>query len=74
MYHHAESPKMRLKAFMKSIPEGDDSLYVVYITGHYVAVQGSMFIDTFSKHKVNTAFSPQAGKTVKEVYRLRKIK
>ena len=73
MYHHAESPKMRLKAFMKSIPEDDDSLYVVYITGHYVAVQGSMFIDTFSKHKVNTAFSPQAGKTVKEVYRLRKI-
>ncbi len=72
-YHHAENPKMRLKQFMKSIREDDDSLYVVYITGHYVAVQGSMFIDTFSKHKVNTAFSPQAGKTVKEVYRLRKI-
>jgi len=72
-YHHAENSKMRLKQFMKSIREDDDSLYVVYITGHYVAVQGSMFIDTFSKHKVNTAFSPQAGKTVKEVYRLRKI-
>ena len=72
-YHHAESPKMRLKEFMKSIRDDDDSIYVVYITGHYVAVQGQMFIDTFSKHKVNTTFSPQAGKTVKEVYRLRKM-
>ncbi len=72
-YHHGESPKMRLKEFMKSIPHDDTTIYVVYITGHYVAVQGSMFIDTFSKHKVSTAFSPQAGKTVKEVYRMRKI-
>jgi len=71
-YHHADSPKMTLKQFMKSIRDDDDSIYVVYITGHYVAVQGDMFIDTFSTHKVSTAFAPRAGKTVKEVYRMRK--
>lgn len=73
-YHHAESPKMRLKEFMHGLDPDDSEIYVVYITGHYVAVQGGLFIDTFSKHKVSTAFSPQSGKTVKEVYRLRKIK
>jgi hypothetical protein len=74
VYHHAEEPKMRLKEFMHGLDPDDSTMYVVYITGHYVAVQGGLFIDTFSKHKVSTAFSPQSGKTVKEVYRLRKIK
>jgi hypothetical protein len=50
----------------------NDEIYVVWVTGHYVVVQGGMFIDTFSKHKVNTAFAPRAGKTVKAVYRMRK--
>lgn len=72
-YHHAENPKMRLKEFMHGLDVDDPEIYVVYVTGHYVAVQGGLFIDTFSKHKVSTAFSPQAGKTVKEVYRMRKI-
>ena len=72
-YHHKYEPKMRLKEFMHGLDPNDPELYVVYITGHYVAVQGGLFIDTFSKHKVSTAFSPQSGKTVKEVYRMRKI-
>lgn len=65
--------KMTLKAFMKGIKVDDDSIYVVYITGHYVAVQGDMFIDTFSTHKVSTAFAPRTGKTVKAVYKMSKI-
>jgi len=65
--------KMTLKQFMKSINGDDDSIYVVYITGHYVAVQGDMFIDTFSTHKVSTAFAPRTGKTVKAVYKMSKM-
>ena len=72
-YHHAENPKMRLKDFMKSLDPDDTDIYVVYITGHYVAVQGDIFIDTYSKHKVSTVYSPQAGKTVKQVYRMTKV-
>lgn len=71
-YSHKYEDKMTLKQFMKSIQDDDDSIYVVYITGHYVAVHKDTFIDTFSTHKVSTAFAPRAGKTVKEVYRLRK--
>jgi len=72
-YHHVENPKMRLKDFMKSLDPDDTDSYVVYITGHYVAVQGDIFIDTYSKHKVSTVYSPQAGKTVKQVYRMTKV-
>lgn len=62
--------KLTLKNFMKGIRLDDDSIYVVYITGHYVAVQGGTFIDTFSTHKVSTAFAPRTGKTVKAVYKM----
>ena len=71
VYSREYEDKLTLKQFMKSITTND--IYVVWVTGHYVAVQGDMFIDTFSKHKVGTAYAPRAGKTVKEVYRMRKI-
>jgi hypothetical protein len=69
--HKADcSPKLILKDFMKSVT--DDDIYVVYVTGHYVAVQGGMFIDTYSTHKVSTAFAPRPRKQIKEIYRLTK--
>ena len=73
-YHHKVEgvEQMKLKDFFKGLEPDDDNFYVVYITSHYVAVQGGMFIDTFSKHKVNTAYAPHQNKKVKEVYRMTK--
>lgn len=71
-YHHKQNgaTPMKLKDFFKSVT--DDEIYVVYITSHYVAVQAGTFIDTFSTHKVHTAFAPHQNSKVKEVYRMTK--
>jgi len=70
LYSHKDegATPMKLKDWLKTLKPDDDQFYVVYITRHYVAVQGGMFIDTFSTHKVNTAYAPHQNKKVKEVY------
>ncbi len=73
-YHHKVegATPMKLKNFFKELDPTDEAFYVVYITSHYVAVQAGMFIDTFSTHKVNTAYAPHQNSKVKEVYRMTK--
>lgn len=66
--------KLKLKDLLKAEVLDPRCMYIIWITGHYIAVQGEDFIDTFTTHKVNKAYAPRQGKIVKEVYRIYKFR
>jgi hypothetical protein len=65
---------LTLAAWLRQREKGDLSTYVVEVTGHWVAVRGRMFVDTFTKGEpVTIGKAPGRRKRVVAVYRVTKV-